>query len=128
MTERSVPSQMRHQRNSDLHVASLAETDRGDPIDAALLAGFVLALAWAPYWLGGNRPFAWGVNGVIFPAMTLVYECGVLIGARRHAVGLATIAAPAGLFFVALVYVVAQTLTFPPLAHPIWEVAGEALG
>ena len=36
-----------------------------DAFNTALFMGLLAGLAWAPFWLGGNRPLAWGVNGIL---------------------------------------------------------------
>jgi putative transposase len=51
--------------------ASLRRIWAADPIDASLLFALILFLAWAPLWHGGNRPFAWGVDDVLFPGLPL---------------------------------------------------------
>lgn len=102
---------------------------RDDPFSAILLVLLMLGLAWAPFWLGGNRPMAWGVNGVYFPALALIYEARALIAGRSHPVALTHISGPATLFLLAVAWIVAQNSAMTPraLAHPIWSMASEAL-
>lgn len=109
---------------------SLAAAWSNDSFDAALLCGLLAGLAWAPFWLGGNRPLAWGVNGLWFPALTLVYELSLLARGRRHAVGVKKVAAPVALFCLVVIWIGVQIspLAPPALIHPIWNMAGDVLG
>ncbi len=120
---------MSDQLNTVLRIDAPTDAATSDRFGAALLFCLALALAWAPFWLGGNRPLAWGVNGVVFPALALAFEGAVLFGKRSHAVALAFVGGPAALFFIAIVWVYVQTSLVTPasVAHPIWSLAGEAL-
>lgn len=102
---------------------------RDDPFEATLLVLLMLGLAWAPFWLGGNRPMAWGANGVFFPTLALIYEARALIGRRGHAVALKHVAAPAALFFAVVAWIVIQESVLVPrvAAHPIWDMAAGPL-
>lgn len=102
---------------------------RDEPLEALLLAGLILGLAWAPLWLGGDRPFAWGVNGVWFPGLTVVYEISLLIRERKHPVAAKQILAPLILFAAVVFWISVQMSTVipPGFAHPIWLIAGDAL-
>lgn len=97
--------------------------------DSLLFAAFVLALAWAPLWLGGNRPLAWGVNAILFPGLALLYELALLLGGRGHPVGVKSIFAPILCFAAVVAWIWFQTSPIAPLAwcHPIWAMASEAL-
>ncbi|BBU62389.1 hypothetical protein MSC49_23240 [Methylosinus sp. C49] len=124
-------------RESSLPTESSREPARGffadlwaeGGFEALLLLGLVAGLAVAPFWLGGNRLPAWGVNGLYFPALVLLFELGVLLAGRRHAVSIAAIAGPAALFGAALSWICVQALPLASgaLAHPIWSMASEAL-
>ncbi|CAN2532869.1 hypothetical+protein [Methylocapsa aurea] len=96
-------------------------------LDALLLLGLIAGLAWAPFWLGGNRLPAWGVNGLYFPGLVLLFELGVLFAGRGHPVSIATIAGPAALFGATLLWIVFQASPIAPLAHPIWGMASQML-
>ena len=103
------------------------------PFETFLLAGLLGGLAWAPFWLGGDRPLAWGVNGLWFPALTLSYEISLLIRGKKHPVAAKRIAGSVALFCLALAWIGVQMLQMPPnmpsgLSHPIWNMAGDALG
>jgi O-antigen ligase len=110
--------------------AARAATSGDDRIEAALLIGLAGGLAWAPFWLGGDRLIPWGVNAVLFPGLTLLHEASLLARGRRHAVAARQIAAPIALFLVAALWAVAQTspLASAAFAHPIWAMASDALG
>jgi hypothetical protein len=40
--------------------ATRAATGRADRVETGLLTGLAGGLAWAPFWLGGDRLLAWG--------------------------------------------------------------------
>lgn len=98
--------------------------------ETALFAALLLGLAWAPFWLGGDRMIPWGVNAVVFPALAILYEAALLAGRAPHPVGVAVIAGPTLLFALAILAIVAQMTPGAPatLAHPVWAMAAEALG
>lgn len=91
---------------------------------------FLIGLAWTPFWLGGNRPLAWGVNGLYFPGLVLVYEIYTLSAGRAHSVALRHIGAPAALFCAVALWILLQKSVLMPraFAHPIWTMAADALG
>lgn len=90
---------------------------------------FLAALAWAPFWLGGNRPLPWGVDAVLFPGLVLVYEASLLLRRRPHPVGARVLAVPLVLFIGVAAWIVIQMSAFVPESwrHPIWEMAAQAL-
>lgn len=94
-----------------------------------LFVAFVAGLAWAPFWLGGNRLPAWGINGVLFPALVLLYELNILFTGRRHPVSIRQIAWPAGFFALSVLWIFVQTSTSvpAPLVHPIWGMTADVL-
>lgn len=100
-----------------------------DPIDGALFLALVLALAWVPLWLGANRPFAWGVDAILFSGLALVYEVSLLVRGRRHPVGVRHVAASSTLFAAVVVWIFIQMSTMVPAAlqHPIWAMAADVL-
>jgi O-antigen ligase len=110
-------------------IASWGELWREERLEATLLLVLIAALAWAPFWLGGNRPLAWGVNAILFPGLVLLYELAQLLRGRPHPVGLRTLAIPAGLFAAVVVWIFIQmsTLAPPTLQHPIWAMAADTL-
>ncbi|WP_294540078.1 O-antigen ligase family protein [uncultured Rhodoblastus sp.] len=104
---------------------------RDEPLETLLLAGLLAGLAWAPFWLGGDRPMAWGVNGVWFPSLVVVYELGLLARGRKHPLALKRFAVPVGLFCGVVLWIGVQisTLLAPPaFVHPIWAMASDVLG
>lgn len=109
--------------------ASLRRIWDKDPIDGTLFFALVLALAWVPLWLGANRPFAWGVDAILFPGLALVYEISLLLRGRRHPVGFRRLAAPGMLFAAVVVWIFIQMSTSVPAAlqHPIWAMAADVL-
>ncbi|WP_036282440.1 O-antigen ligase [Methylocystis sp. ATCC 49242] len=102
---------------------------RESKVEALIFFGLLLGLTWAPFWLGGNRITAWGINGVYFPTLTLLYECYLLTTGQPHPIGLRRLNAPATLFGLVLLWIGLQLAPTPPmLAHPIWGMAADALG
>lgn len=112
------------------HKASFAAAWNEDPVEASLLVALVAGLAWAPFWLGGNRMIPWGVNAVYFPALAIAYETSLLARGRRHPVGLRRLAAPAALFCAVIAWIYVQMSTAAPstMLHPIWNMAADVLG
>ncbi|MCW2284306.1 O-antigen ligase [Rhodoblastus acidophilus] len=95
-----------------------------------MLAATLAGLAWAPFCLGSNRPVAWGVNGILFPSLALAYEVSLLLRGRKHPVSAKRIAVPFGLFLLVVAWIGIQMLALgnSSLSHPIWMMAGDALG
>lgn len=89
-----------------------------------------MALAWTPFWLGSNRLFAWGVNGVLFPMLTAIYELNLLLKGRPHPIALRRLRMEATLFIAVVAWIALQMSALVPLSltHPIWGMAQEALG
>jgi O-antigen ligase len=110
--------------------AARAATGSAERVETALLIGLAGGLAWAPFWLGGDRLLAWGVDAVLFPALALVYEASLLARGRRHPFAARLIAAPAALFLLVALWAFAQTspIASAAFAHPIWGMASDALG
>lgn len=114
----------------DVGLSALGQSWREDPIATSLFCGLIAGLAWAPFWLGGNRLIPWAINGIYFPALAALYEIALLARGRRHPVGLGEIALPAALFGVAVLWISVQispTLG-QAVAHPIWSMASDTLG
>jgi O-antigen ligase len=99
-------------------------------IDAVAFWALIAGLAVAPFWFGGNRPIAWGLHAIWFGAISLLYEAGRLVGARRRPVALRRIWLPALCMGVVAVWAAVQMSPWTPLSlqHPIWQMAREALG
>jgi O-antigen ligase len=91
---------------------------------------FIAGLAWTPFWYGSNDLVAWGANAVLFPGLAAVYEMSLLIRGQHHPVGIKTLRASAALFAAVVLWIFLQNATWAPamLAHPIWEMASDALG
>jgi O-antigen ligase len=107
----------------------LAVSASGEPVEQALLIALVAGLAWAPFWLGGNRIAPWGVNAVLFPGLTLAYEASLFLRGRSHAFAARKILASIVLFLLVALWAVAQTspLAAMVFGHPIWGMAADAL-
>lgn len=98
--------------------------------DGAVLAGFVVLLAWVPFWFGSNSAFAWGINAVVFPGLVVLHELGLRVRGLAHPVGLGRIWVPAAAFGLCILWTGLQLTTWTPAAlhHPIWDLAAQALG
>ncbi len=90
----------------------------------------IVLVAWAPFPLGSNRPWAWTllVLGVVAAAF-------LWIAAKWKQPGKALaqfqpLAGPIALGSLALVWGLVQTAPWVPLswAHPVWPIAANALG
>jgi hypothetical protein len=68
-----------------LALAGIASRER---IERALFWLLVAGLAWCPFWLASNDLIAWGINAIIFPALTALYELSLLVHRERHPVGI----------------------------------------
>ena len=90
----------------------------------------LLVLAWAPFPLGSNRPWAWSLLSLLIAASWLSW-CISLWRRRGPPDALVRkLAIPLILAAVALIWGVAQVLPFLPQswAHPVWRTASAALG
>jgi hypothetical protein len=98
-------------------------------IDSVLFWLLVAGLAWCPFWFGSNDLMAWGINALIFPGLTALYELSLLVRRERHPVGIRQIGTPAALFTAVVAFVLVQNYTGAPsaLAHPIWQMTAQAL-
>jgi hypothetical protein len=101
-----------------LALAGVASRER---IERALFWLLVAGLAWCPFWLGSNDLIAWGINAIIFPALTVVYELSLLVRGESYPVGIKQIGTSAALFGAVVAFVLVQNYTGAPsaLAHPI---------
>ncbi len=96
--------------------------------DAIFLA-FVILLAWAPFWLGGNRPLAWMINSIGWSVLLLAYEGMLSVGRRSYPIPLSRMAFPVAAFCVMVIWGLVQSIPGVPafMQNPIWGAAGEAL-
>ena len=75
--------------------------------------GLAFGLAWTPFWFGGAWRLPWGVNALIFPGLAFGYEIALLSERREHPLPAREIAAPAALFLIVVVWILAQTAPLP---------------
>ena len=115
--------------NEEGRASSLITAVRTDPTDWYFFFAFLCALAWTPLWLGSNRPFAWGVNAVLFGGLVLVFELILLLRGRSHPIGVKSIIWPVLFFVPVVLWIVFQISTQVPatIQHPIWDMASQAL-
>jgi len=99
-------------------------------VETGLAIALAAGLAWAPFWLGGNRLPPWSVNGVFFPSLMLIYEGYLLSTGRRHPIAIGRVGVSVALFGAALCWAIIQSspALAPSLAHPIWAMTSDALG
>lgn len=130
-------AQAPHRRSSDER-RSQHRSERGGKashpsrpwtVDDSLFAGLMLVLAWAPFWLGGNRPIAWMVNIIAFSALMIAYELSLAFARAPYPVAPRRIGVPLALFATFAVWVLIQSSTQMPtrLDNGIWGLAQEAL-
>lgn len=102
---------------------------RSEPIEEGLLWLLIAGLAWVPFWYGSNDWLAWGVNAIIFPGLTAIYELSLLMRGKYHPIGVRYMAVPASLFTSVILWIALQTATWlpPAIANPIWHMANDAL-
>jgi len=79
-------------------------------LDRVFATAFAAALAWAPFWLGGAWRLPWGVNALLFPGLALTWEISRLAARRAPPLPAREIAAPLGLFLIALLWIAVQML------------------
>lgn len=98
--------------------------------EGVLLALFVCGLAWVPFWLGSNRPIAWGINAIVFPGLAALYELSLMLRGAPHPVKIRRVGVSAGLFALVVIWILVQNVTWTPTdwQHPIWRLASDALG
>jgi hypothetical protein len=97
--------------------------------DEALFWLLLAGLAWCPFWFSSHDLIAWGINGIIFPGLTALYELSLLARGGRHPVAITQIGMPAALFGAVVVWIVVQNYTGVPtgMQHPIWQMAAHTL-
>ncbi|HTO79081.1 MAG TPA: hypothetical protein VMJ31_04820, partial [Methylocystis sp.] len=102
---------------------------REEPVETAFFGVFIASLAWAPFWLGGDRLLAWGVNGVLFPALVALYEISLALRGRRHPFAINGVLVPVLLFLGVVLWAKAQTAVEVSaiFAHPLWGMTAEVL-
>jgi len=106
-----------------------AAAPRAGAVEWLLFWALLGALAWCPYYYGGNDLLAWGVNAILFPGLAAIYEVFLLVRRRPHPVGVREFWVSACLFVAVVLWIVIQNATWTPafLHHPIWAMAAEAL-
>jgi O-antigen ligase len=112
------------------HAQSRAAERSEEVVEQVLLWAFVGALAWCPYYYGGNDLLAWGINAMLFPGLAAIYEASLLVRSRRHPVGIRAFGVSASLFVAVVFWILVQNATWTPdsLHHPIWAMAADDLG
>jgi O-antigen ligase len=102
---------------------------REEPVETVFLGAFIASLAWAPFWLGGDRLLTWGVNGILFPALAMLYEISLALRGRRHPFAINSILGPFVLFIGVALWARAQTAAEVSaiFAHPLWGMTAEVL-
>lgn len=114
---------------ANANAASSAANTRADAFDTTVFVMVLLGLAWVPLWLGSNRMMAWGINGILFAGLLIVYEGSRLLQSREPTVLAAKVGIPLVLFACVLAWIVVQMSPYvpAPLIHPIWPLASQTL-
>lgn len=97
-------------------------------LEAAGFYGLLAGLAVAPVWLGSDRLVAWGANAAWYGGLVCLVEAGRLVSGVPHPVRLRRLWPPAAAIALVLFWIIAQISPGLPSAHPLWDLAGEALG
>ncbi|HEY9215070.1 MAG TPA: O-antigen ligase family protein [Ancylobacter sp.] len=133
MSSRTAPPRARKEaggvRRPSESRALFARATRHEAFNDALFVGLLLVLAWVPFWLGSNRPIAWGINAALFGLLTVAFEIGLLVGGARHPV------APRRLWWALVMFaglvgwIVFQISPWAPAAWQaaFWQMAGDLL-
>lgn len=87
------------------------------------------ALAFAPFWFGGNRPFAWMVNAVVWSGLILAHEATLTFKRRPYPVPPARLAIVLVLMACVFAWILAQCSSLMPagMHNPLWPLAAGAL-
>jgi O-antigen ligase len=105
-------------------------TSSADGFDDLIFYGLLAGLAVCPFWLGSNRPIAWGFNAVWFSALTVALEIRLFATGEPRPVPIQRIMLPAIGFAITVAWILLQMSSHTPAAwhHPIWSAAGDVLG
>ena len=109
----------------------------GFTAETALVIGFLAVLAWAPFPYGSNRLWAELALGGGLGAVLLAWSGLAMTGVAAATLPLRRLAVPAACMLGALGWAFAQSFDLTlvarffdvtAIAHPIWPLAGKALG
>ncbi len=106
-----------------------ASRDAPSAVNSVCFWAANLGLAWAPFWLGSDRPLAWYVNAIYFGGLAVLLEGSRLVWRQPLAVPLRKIAFPAVAFIVIVAWILLQAVTWTPteMHNPIWQLEGQGL-
>jgi O-antigen ligase len=107
----------------------VASRDYASGVDNFCFWAANLGLAWAPFWLGSNRPIAWYANATYFGVLVLILEGSRLLWPRPLAVPLRKVLFPVLAFTAISVWIYVQAATWTPtqLHNPIWQLERQGL-
>lgn len=90
----------------------------------------IATLAWAPFPLGSNREWSWGLLSILVSLCLLCWTAWALFTASSQWRNLRRLAIPLSLAGLALVWAIIQALPIVPVgwAHPVWAEAANLLG
>ncbi|MCJ8141380.1 O-antigen ligase family protein [Ancylobacter sp. A5.8] len=90
-----------------------------------LLIGFVLCIAWVPLPFGSNYLTIWGINAVLFAALLILFEAGLLVSGAPHPVAPRRLWWVLALFGLLTLWILLQLAPFVPVSwqNPFWELA-----
>jgi O-antigen ligase len=120
-------------KSSEAENADSGPAERGNWPALGETASFCLlvaTLAWAPFPLGSNRPWSWTLMTLLIVAAWLCWLGSVWERPAGAARSLRRVAVPLVLASLALLWGVAQCVSWMPRSwlHPVWQVAAEGLG
>jgi len=89
----------------------------------------IIGLAWAPFWLGSNRPIAWYINAAFFAVLLLLFEGVLLFRRRSHPISIRRVPFPAAAYVLVVIWIALQASTLTPawLQNPLWQWQREGL-
>ena len=105
--------------------------ERAEVVEQIFFWLYVAAIAWVPFWYGSNDWLPWGVNAMLFPGLTGLYEVSILVRGKSHPVGLRYLMRPVrdvrggGVVDGGPGIAAEQLIVF---ANPIWAMTADALG
>lgn len=99
-------------------------------LEGASFLLFMVALAWAPFPLGSNRPWSWSLLCLLIATCWLLWSASVCARPGTAIRPARALRGPAVLVGLALAWGVVQIVPWVPRTwpHPIWQIASTVLG
>src|SRR4051794_21236931 len=90
------------------------DPNRSNLVEWIIFWGFVVGLAWIPYWYGSNALVAWGINAVLFAGLALAYEVSIIVRGKTHGAAIQQLRVPAALFVAVVLWILIQNASWTP--------------